>query len=230
MKVTILVPAYNEEAVILQSLTRVNQQHTPGLDFEIIVINDGSDDNTKGLLEENPQLYSRKIDLPENLGKGAAIRAGLKAARGDFVLIQDADLEYDPADYDDLFYPVLHYSADIVAGSRLTAPKYTRVHYYWHKLGNRTITFIFNVLNNTTFTDIYSGYIVFRRSLIDPGSLSSDGWEQQAELLSRAVQKGKVFYEVPISYHGRTYSEGKKIRAHHALSIISMIVKCRFSF
>ena len=150
-------------------------------------------------------------------------------ARGKFVLFQDADLEYAPADYHRLFKPLLHYEADMVVGSRLIAPELTRVHYFWNKIGNRFITLLFNILHNTTFTDIYTCYVVFRRSLIRPRELSSVGWGQQAELMSRVVRRAEVIYEAPISYHGRTYEQGKKIRARHVVDVIVMMLRARFS-
>jgi hypothetical protein len=112
-------------------------------------------------------------------------------------------------------------------GSRFVAPQCTRVFYFWHKVGNGLITFTFNIFNNTTFTDIYSCYLLYRRSLVDPTRLATAGWEQQAEILSKAVRAGRVFYEVPISYHGRTYGEGKKIKAHHAIAVLATIVRER---
>jgi len=118
----------------------------------------------------------------------------------------------------------LDFDADIVMGSRLVASPCTRVSYFWHKLGNRLITLVFNVLNNTTFTDVYSCYLLYRRELIDPKDLRADGWEQQAEILSRAVAGAKSMFEVPISYYGRTYAEGKKIKAHHAITVLWTIV------
>jgi len=223
-KVSILVPAYNEEKTILEVLHRVNEQAVPGVSFEIIVVDDGSRDATVKLLEQNPKLYTRLIKMPRNGGKGAAVKAGLAAATGEYVLFQDADLEYDPADYARLLMPVTRFSADVVMGSRIAAPPCTRVAYFWHKVGNRFLTFTFNVINNTTFTDIYTCYLVFRRSLVKPEELKTMGWEQQAELLTLAVKRGKVYYEVPISYYGRSYAEGKKIRAHHVVSVITTII------
>ena len=223
-KVTILVPAYNEEKTIIQVLQRVNEQAVPGISFEIVVVDDGSKDATVKLLEQNPKLYTRLIKLPRNGGKGAAVKAGLAAATGEYILFQDADLEYDPADYARLLMPVMRFSADIIIGSRIAAPPCTRVAYFWHRFGNRFITLMFNVINNTTFTDIYSCYLIFRRSLVKPEDLKTVGWEQQAEILTLAVKRSKVYYEVPICYYGRTYEEGKKIRAHHIVAVICTIV------
>ena len=225
--VTVLIPAYNEAETLIALLERVKAQHVDGIDFEVLVVDDGSSDATPQLLADNPQLYTRAIRMPVNGGKGAAVRAGLAEASGEFVLFQDADLEYDPADYGKLMRPLLLHDADIVMGSRLIAPEFTRVHYFWNKLGNRSITLLFNILNNTTFTDIYSCYLMFRRSLVAPTRLKADGWGQQAEILSLAVAGAQVIYEVPISYHGRTYAEGKKIRAHHVLDVFANIVSGR---
>jgi glycosyltransferase involved in cell wall biosynthesis len=223
-KVTILVPAYNEEKTIVQVLQQVNEQVVPGVSFEIIVVDDGSNDATITLLEQNPKLYTRLVKMPSNRGKGAAVKAGLAVATGEYILFQDADLEYDPADYAKLLMPVTRFSADIIMGSRIAAPPCTRVAYFWHKIGNRFITLLFNVINNTTFTDIYTCYLIFRRSLVKPEELRTSGWEQQAEILTLAVKRSKVYYEVPICYYGRTYEEGKKIRAHHMAAVIRTIV------
>ncbi len=221
---TVLVPAYNEEATILGILERVGEQKIDGVNIEILVVDDGSTDRTVKLLEQNPGLYTKLIKRPLNGGKGAAIKAGLFEAGGDYVLFQDADLEYDPAEYEKLLRPVLDFDADIVMGSRLVASPCPRVSYFWHKLGNRLITLVFNVLNNTTFTDVYSCYLLYRRELIDHKDLRADGWEQQAEILSRAVARAQSMFEVPISYYGRTYAEGKKIKAHHVIAVLSTIV------
>jgi glycosyltransferase involved in cell wall biosynthesis len=226
--VSVLIPAYNEEATILNLLRRVNGQEIDGVTFEIIVIDDGSTDGTIELLQGNPGLYSRLIRREANGGKGAAIHTGLTEASGEYILFQDADLEYDPADYHKLLLPILRHGAEVVMGSRLVASEFTRVSYFWHRVGNKLITFIFNILNNTTFTDIYSCYLVYRRSLLDPGTLKTTGWEQQAEILSRVMKTAKVVYEVPISYHGRTYEEGKKIKAYHAVPVILTILWRRF--
>ncbi len=224
IRLSVIVPAFNEEATIVELLSRVARQRIDGVELEVIVVDDGSTDRTLELLLARPDLYARLLQMPVNGGKGAAVKAGLEAATGDYVLFQDADLEYEPDDYRLLLEPVLRHDADLVMGSRLNAPQFTRVHYFWHKVGNQVLSLTFNVFNNTTFTDIYTCYLLFRRSLLDVGALGTSGWEQQAEILSQIVPRAEVIYEVPINYHGRTYAQGKKIRAHHTVAVIQAIV------
>ncbi len=225
MLVSIIIPAFNEENTIIKILEKVNLQKTEEFNLEIIVIDDCSIDNTKEILKKNPSLYTKLIELENNLGKGGAVREGLKNATGNYVLFQDADLEYDPNEYKKIFDIILKFKSDIVIGSRFLSPEFTRVHYFFHKLGNKFITNLFNLIYNTTFTDIYSCYLCFKRDLIDPLKLKSNGWSQQAEILATAVKSSKVFYEVPISYSGRTFEEGKKIKARHTFAVIYMIIK-----
>ena len=227
--ISIIVPAYNEEATILTILREIQSQEIEGFDFEVVVIDDGSSDGTVALLKANADLYHELVVQSPNQGKGAAVKAGLAKATGDYILFQDADLEYSPNDYGAMMLPVREFQSDIVMGSRFLAPRYQRVHYFWHMIGNRCITLLFNILYNTTFSDIYSCYLMYRRELVDPSALKSTGWEQHAEILATATGKAKVTYEVPISYHGRSYAEGKKIRAHHVIGVIWMIIKKRFS-
>jgi glycosyltransferase involved in cell wall biosynthesis len=227
VRVSIVVPVYNEEKTIIQILEKVAAQKVEGIDFEVVVVNDGSRDGTAARLESRPDLYAKFVNRPQNGGKGAAVIDALAAATGDYILFQDADLEYDPADYAKLMAPVLGHQADVVMGSRFVAPQCTRVFYFWHKMGNEFITLTFNLFNNTTFTDVYSCYLLYRRALVDPVRLATRGWEQHAEILSKAVRAGRVFYEVPVSYHGRTYGEGKKIKAHHAIAVLATIVRER---
>jgi len=228
IRVSIIIPAYNEAATILAILEQVRAQRVDGASFEVIVVDDASTDETLARLTSRPDLYDTLIRHPRNGGKGAAVKSGLRAASGDYILFQDADLEYDPAEYAKLLLPVLRFDADVVLGSRFLAPLYTRVHYLWHKIGNKTITGMFNVLFNKTFTDLYTCYVMFRRDLVSADELRTDGWEQQAEILSLAVRRSRMHYEVPIAYHGRTYEEGKKIRAYHALIVMWTILRARF--
>ena len=157
IKLSIIIPAYNEQATIVELLEKVAEQKVDGIAFEVIVIDDGSKDRTVELLEARPELYTSLVRQPQNGGKGAAVKAGLAVASGEYVLFQDADLEYDPNDYAKLFEPILRFDADVVMGSRLIASPITRVSYFWHKVGNKLITLTFNILNNTTFT-IYKKY------------------------------------------------------------------------
>ena len=227
MKISVIVPVFNEEKTIIQLLRKVKNQNTENFSLEVIVVNDCSTDQSGELIENNKELYSLYIELPKNIGKGGAVREALISATGEYVLFQDADLEYNPEDYKNIFAAIKEYNPDVVIGSRFLSPKYTRVHYYFHKVGNKLITFLFNVLYNTTFTDIYSCYLCFRRELIDPKKLKSNGWDQQAEILASVVKKTNVHYEVPISYSGRTFDEGKKIKGRHIFKVIIMILKKR---
>ncbi len=183
MILSIIIPCFNEENTILEILEKVNFQRK-AFNIQIIVSDDGSTDNTLTLLQKNPHLYDILIKNKINLGKGAAIISAKSQIKGDIILIQDADLEYDPNDYVKLLEPVLRFKADVVMGSRLSAPPFTRVYYFWHKFGNKFITLLFNIFNNTTFTDIYSCYILFKSDLLKAEDLLTNGWEQQAEILS----------------------------------------------
>lgn len=224
---SIIIPAYNEEATILTILQRVNSVIVPGVKKEVIVIDDGSKDKTAEIVRNHPELHSKFIALTKNGGKGAAVIAGLKNATGEFILFQDADLEYDPADYPKLLHVLCNYRADVVLGSRVLAPQIIRVHYGLNKWGNKILTGFFNLMYNKTFTDIYTCYLAFRRQLVNPDSLKTFGFEQQAEILGQCVNNGKIFYEVAISYHGRDFAEGKKIKARHAIAVLWTIFKCR---
>ena len=225
--VSIIIPVFNEEQTILDLLKRVRAQVVPDVAFEVIVVDDASQDESLNLLLSNSELYDQIVTLKANGGKGAAVLAGLHASHGTFILFQDADLEYDPSEYSKLLMPVLKLKADIVIGSRLMAPQVTRVVYFWHLIGNRLLSLIFNILHNTTFSDIYSCFLLYRKTLVDPNNIHTRGWDQQAEILSRATARAQVIYEVPISYHGRTYAEGKKIRWHHGLSVMWRILITR---
>ena len=227
-KISIIIPAYNEAATIIELLEKVSSQTVQGFELETIVVDDGSRDQTVELLRKHPDLYTVLVERNSNGGKGAAVIDGLNKATGEYILFQDADLEYDPDDYAGLLAPILRFDADVVMGSRMIAPPITRVFYFWHKAGNRLITFLFNILNNTTFTDVYSCYLVYRRSLVEADRLRSMGWQQQAEILTLAVSRGKRIYEVPISYYGRTYEDGKKIRAHHIFGVIATMITTVF--
>lgn len=216
----IVIPVFNEENTIIQVLKKINLECKSIKGKKIIVIDDGSNDRTSYLLKSNSALYSKLITSEKNLGKGSAIIAALDYIKSGYILIQDADLEYDPAEIPRLWDIVISNDIDVLLTSRLSGSPLTRVHYFWHKLGNQLITFVFNFTNNTTFTDIYSGYIIFRRELIDHKKLIFKGWAQQAEILTFLKHNSKKIYEAPITYKGRSYEEGKKINAIAVLPVL----------
>ena len=224
INVSIIIPVFNEEDTILEILKLVKKQRVDNINFEILVVDDGSRDDTLNLLSKNKHLYNKLVKLKQNSGKGSAIKEGIILAKGDYILFQDADMEYDPDDYKSLLSPIKKYNADLVIGSRLSGPPITRVSYFWNKQGNKLITFLFNIFYNTTFTDIYSCYVVFKKDLLDIKKIKTFGWEQQAEILSQVVLNSKVIFEVPVNYYGRSYEEGKKIRPYHIFKIIFIII------
>ena len=209
----IVIPVYNEEKTIVSVLNKLNSECRSIKNKKIIVVDDGSKDQTPLLLENNSKLYSKLITSEKNLGKGGAIILALDSIKTGYVMIQDADLEYDPAEIPRLWNLVISNDIDVLLTSRMSGSPLTRVHYFWHKLGNKLITFVFNIANNTTFTDIYSGYIIFKRDLINHKNLIFKGWAQQAEILTFLKFNSKKIYEAPITYKGRSYEEGKKINA-----------------
>jgi glycosyltransferase involved in cell wall biosynthesis len=231
MLISILVPVFNEKKTIKKILKKINEldfwAKSHDLDKEIIVIDDKSLDDTKKILEENSDLYTKLITNGQNRGKGYSVKKGLEAAKGEYVLIQDADEEYDPNDYIKFVECVEKFDADLVIGSRFIYDKYTRSHNFLNKIGNSIITLLFNLIYNTTFTDIYCCYIFFKKDLINHEKLKSEGFEQHAEILCKLVKNGKKFFEVPVNYNGRTIDEGKKIRYYHMFSIIYQIIKNR---
>jgi glycosyltransferase involved in cell wall biosynthesis len=227
-KLSILIPVYNEEKTLLNILKRINECKIDSFDFETIIINDGSDDNTFNIIKENGNLYDKIINLDKNRGKGFAIKSGLKIATGDYVIFQDADLEYDPKDFIKFTNLINKFPVDVIIGSRFNYSDYTRSHNIANKLGNHILTFFFNLLYNTTFTDIYSCYLAFRKDILDIDKLKTDGFEQHAEILCKIVKKSNRFYEVPINYNGRSIKEGKKIKFYHFFTVIYRIFIERF--
>lgn len=216
----ILVPVFNEEKTVIAVLTKLNKACKAISNKRIIVIDDGSTDGTKNLLRDNKNLYSKLLTSPINKGKGGAIILGLAEVSSGYILVQDADLEYDPFEIPKLWRIILSEDIDLLLTTRLSGSTLTRVHYFWHKIGNKIITLVFNLLNNTTFTDIYSGYIVFERKLIKTEQLKFEGWGQQAEILTYLKKRSRKIYETPISYRGRTYEEGKKINVSAMIPVI----------
>jgi glycosyltransferase involved in cell wall biosynthesis len=227
-KISVIMPAFNEQETIIEILETVALEKQSGFIDEVIVINDGSTDNTLTLLSEREDLYDQIISSETNHGKGHAVKLGLRAAKYRYVLFQDADMEYDPTDYVDLVQAVRECNADIVIGSRLSGGKLVRVNYFWNRIGNRAITFLFNLLNNKTFTDIYSCYLLLDTSLLNIDALKANSWNQQAEILGMAIKNSERAFEVPIKYYGRTYDEGKKIRPIDIFPVFLTIIRQRF--
>ena len=226
--ISILIPSFNEEKTILNVLNRISKIMPSGANYEVVVINDGSKDNTLDLLKQNKNLYNQLITYNENFGKGNAIKKGLEVSKGKYIIFQDADLEYDPIEINKFVNLINRFEPDLIIGSRFNYSEYTRSHYILNKFGNIFITLIFNLFYNTTFTDIYSCYVCFKKDLLNEKNLKTIGFEQQAEILGKVVKNGKKFYEVPISYNGRTYEEGKKIKFYHIFSVLFRIIIERF--
>ena len=225
MKLSVIVPVYNEVATITEIIDRIRATK---LSIELIVVDDGSTDGTREVLKRESGRIDHLLLQERNQGKGAALKAGFKVATGDVLIIQDADLEYDPEDYPELLKPIEKANADLVLGSRLTGAKPQRAYYYWHYVGNRLITFIARVLYNTTLSDIYTCYKVFKREQLVGLDVKSNGFEFDAEFLAILLKRHLVVYEVPISYYGRSYGEGKKIKWYHAIHVVWNLIKYRF--
>tara|TARA_B100000242_G_C43041768_1_gene486073 strand:- start:1137 stop:1826 length:690 start_codon:yes stop_codon:yes gene_type:complete len=224
MKFSILIPVHNEENYVLEVLKRVNNQKKK-FDLEIIVSNDGSTDKTKTLLEENSNLYDILVNNEANLGKGSAIRLGLSKAQGEFVLIQDADLEYNPNDYEKLFEPAINCKADVVYGSRFLGGGYVRLHFFWHYLANKLLTTISNIFTNLNMSDMETGYKLIKTDVLKKINIQEKSFGIEPELTIKLAKNKCVFYEVPISYEGRSYAEGKKITLKDAFIAIYCIFK-----
>jgi glycosyltransferase involved in cell wall biosynthesis len=163
----------------------------------------------------------------KNKGKGFAVKEGLNIASGDYIIFQDADLEYDPNDINDFCEMYDKFDADLIIGSRIRYKNYTRSHNFFNLIGNKLITFVFNLIHNCTFTDIYSCYLSYKKNLLNPLELKTSGFEQQAEILGKLMKKTKINFEIPINYCGRDISEGKKIRFYHIFSVIYQIIKTK---
>ena len=227
-KLSILIPVFNERGTIEELVRRVRAANTSGLEKEIIVVDDASTDGTSEILKKIAQDSAVKVVAhSQNRGKGAALRKALEHATGDIVLIQDADLEYDPADYPKLLQPILDGRADVVYGSRFLGGPH-RVLLFWHYVANKSLTLLANIVCNLNLTDMETGYKVFKRKCVEGMRLSSDRFGIEPELTAKLARHRCRFYEMPISYSGRDYSEGKKIGWKDGLVAPWFIFRYRF--
>ena len=227
MILSVIVPVYNEEKTVIEVLEKIKKNSSDRVKYEIVVIDDGSTDQSRKLLESSKHLFDKLLINETNRGKGFSVKKGMLNASGTHIIFQDADLEYDPVDFKKFEKVFLDFDADIIVGSRFIYANYTRSHNILNKIANKFLTLVFNILYNTTFTDIYTCYFSFKKNLINPNELKTNGFEQQPEILAKIVKNGKKFYEVPISYNGRSYSEGKKIKAYHFFLALYQILRGR---
>ncbi len=225
---SIIIPVFNEEKTIIKILNRIKETKSSNFNYEVIVVDDGSTDETNKLLKENNNLYDKLITSDSNFGKGNAVIKGIDASTGKYIIMQDADLEYDPIEFENFMKIYKNYNADIIFGSRIRYKDYSRSHNFLNLVANKIITLYFNILYNCTFTDIYSCYLSFKKELIDIEKLKCYGFGQQAELLTQIVKKSKNNYEIPINYNGRSKEDGKKIRWYHFFSVLFELTKGKF--
>jgi len=224
MKVSVIVACYNERATILQILRAVRASPVP--DLEIVVVDDGSTDGTRELIENEARGIADVVLYHEtNQGKGATLRSGFGAASGGIVLVQDADLEYDPQEYPLLLEPILAGKADVVYGSRFVGGRAHRVVYFWHMVGNRFLTLLSNMLTNLNLTDMETCYKAFRREVLANIVIEEERFGFEPEITAKVAKSGCRIFEVGISYNGRTYEEGKKIGWRDGLRAIYAIIK-----
>lgn len=225
-KLSVVIPAYNEANTIAEIIDRV-QKVEVGLEKEIIVVDDGSTDGTREILKNLTADNLKIIFHERNQGKGAALRTGFSQATGDIILVQDADLEYDPLDYPRLLEPILKGLADVVYGSRFLGGPH-RVLLFWHYVGNKFLTTLCNLCANLNLTDMETCYKVFRREVLTKINLKSKRFGFEPEITIKVGKLGCRVYEVPISYYGRDYQEGKKITWKDGLAAIFHILRFRF--
>ena len=223
---SVVMPCYNERETIREIVARVR---AAPMNLELVIVDDGSTDGTRAILAEIEREGARVIYREKNEGKGAALRDGFAAAGGDVIVIQDADLEYDPSEFADLYAPIRRGAADVVYGTRFGG-KPQRVHTFWHKAGNRLLTFLANLLFNCTLTDMETCYKMFRREVVKDMRIRARGFDFEPEFTAKILKaKRWRIYEVPVSYYGRAYAEGKKITWRDGIVAVWTLLRERFS-
>lgn len=226
MKLSVIMPIYNEIHTLEEIISRVKKT---GLANEIILVDDGSVDGTRDLVRNYQEIEGFKVILHEkNQGKGAAVRSGFKAATGDVFLIQDADLEYDPREYENLLEPIEEGIADVVYGSRFLGAS-RRVAMFWHMVANKLLTLLTNILYDTILSDMETGYKVFRREVVQDMTIHARRFEFEPEFTAKILKRKYRIFEVPITFNPRDYSEGKKIGLKDAFEAIWALIKYRFT-
>jgi len=222
VKTSIIIPVYNEEATLKKVVDTIKAVE---LEKEIVIVDDGSTDGTIKILKQMDDPQIKVFYHNNNQGKGAAVRTGLEKATGDIVIIQDADLEYDPREYPHILRLIKDGSADVVYGSRFLGDH--RVFLFWHYMGNKVLTLITNLLYNTILTDMETGVKAFRREAIADIKIRSNGFDFEPEITAKILKKGLRLYEVPITYRGRSYDEGKKIHWYDGLWALRALIRFR---
>jgi glycosyltransferase involved in cell wall biosynthesis len=223
---SVIVPVFNERNTVAEIIRRMRRVELP-VEREIIVVDDGSTDGTDKVLAAIEDSTVRVVRHPGNKGKGAAIRTGMAYARGDLLLVQDADLEYDPEDWPRLLAPILKGKAQVVYGSRFTGERKNML--FWHWVGNRFLSLVTNVLYNTTISDMETCYKLFDRRVLDGITIEAERFEFEPEITAKLLRRGQRIYEVPISYAGREFHEGKKITWRDGFLALWVLVKYRFA-
>ena len=228
MKISIIIPCFNEEKTLSQIIDKVLKFKS--FEKEIIIVDDCSEDNTPHIINDLLLKFDeiKSIKHEKNYGKGAGIKSGLEISTGDIILIQDADLEYNPEDYDSLLEPFLKTDADVVYGSRFLGGRYVRLSFFWHYVANKFLTTLCNTFTNLNMTDMETGYKLFKSKAIKSIDLKEKSFGIEPEITIKLAKKKYNFYEVPISYSGRSYDEGKKIGLKDAFKAVYCIIRYRF--